>query len=55
MIFIYLVSRVDDGFHHDLHSITYAYEVLGDVLVRVGGLLFPADFINLDMPEDSET
>lgn len=37
------------------HSIAYPYEVLKDILVRVDGLLFPANFIILDMPEDSET
>lgn len=36
-------------------SITYPYGVLEDVLVRVGGLLFPIEFIILDMPKDSET
>lgn len=34
---------------------TYPYGVLEDVLVRVDGLLFPVDFVILDMPEDSET
>lgn len=37
------------------HSITYAYEVLEDVLVRVDGLLFIVDFLILDMHEDLET
>lgn len=36
-------------------SITYPYELLKDVLVRVDNLLFPADFVNLDMLEDFET
>lgn len=35
--------------------ITYPYRVLEDVLVRVDGLLFPTDFVILDMPEDSKT
>lgn len=35
-------------------SITYPYEVLKYVLLRVDGLLFPTDFIILDMLEDSE-
>lgn len=35
--------------------ITYPYGVLEDVLVRVDELLFTADFVILDMPEDSET
>ncbi|XP_050920448.1 uncharacterized protein LOC127138087 [Lathyrus oleraceus] len=35
--------------------ITYSYGVLKDVLVRVENLLFPADFVILDIPEDSET
>lgn len=34
--------------------ITYLYRVLEDVLVRVDGLLFPVDFMILDMLEDSE-
>ncbi|XP_050895776.1 uncharacterized protein LOC127102448 [Lathyrus oleraceus] len=36
-------------------SITYPYGVLEYVLVRVNDLLFPADFVILDMPEDFET
>lgn len=36
-------------------SITFPYGVLEDVLVRVDGLVFPPDFIILDMPEDSDT
>lgn len=36
-------------------SITYPYVVLEDVLVRVDDLLFPADFVILDMPEDAKT
>ncbi|XP_050896670.1 uncharacterized protein LOC127103457 [Lathyrus oleraceus] len=35
-------------------SITYPYGVVEDVLVKVDNLLFPADFVNLDMPEDAE-
>ena len=35
--------------------VTYPYEVLEDVLVRVNDLLFPANFVILDMPEDAET
>lgn len=31
-------------------SITYPYGVLEDVLVRVDGLLFPVNFVILDMP-----
>lgn len=37
------------------HSITYPYGVLKYVLVRVNGLLFPTDFVILDMFEVSET
>lgn len=37
------------------YYITYPYGVLEDVLVKVGDLLFPADFLILDMPEDDET
>jgi len=36
-------------------SISYPYGVLEDVLVRVNDLLFPADFVILDMEEDDET
>lgn len=36
-------------------SIIYPYGVLEDVLVKVDGLLFPTDFVVLDMPEYSET
>lgn len=36
-------------------SITYPYVFLKDVLVRVDGLLFPTNFVILDIPEDSET
>lgn len=35
-------------------SITYPYGVLKDVIVRVNGLLFLADFVILDMQEDSK-
>ncbi|CAJ2642480.1 unnamed protein product [Trifolium pratense] len=35
-------------------SITYPYGVLEDVLVTVNDLFFPADFVILDMNEDSE-
>lgn len=35
--------------------ITYPYGVLKDVFVRVDELLFPVDFVILDMPEDIET
>ncbi|MCI05514.1 hypothetical protein A2U01_0026567, partial [Trifolium medium] len=35
-------------------SITYPYGVLEDVFVKVNNLLFPADFVILDMDEDSE-
>ncbi|CAJ2665138.1 unnamed protein product [Trifolium pratense] len=35
-------------------SVTYPYGVLEDVLVKVNDLLFPADFVILDMDEDSE-
>lgn len=34
-------------------SITYPYGILEDVLVRVGDLLFPLEFVILDMHEDS--
>jgi len=37
------------------HSISYPYGVLEDVLVKVNGLLFPVDFVILDMKEDDET
>lgn len=33
------------------HSITYPYGVLVDVLVKVDDLLFPVDFVILDMDE----
>ncbi|XP_050875912.1 uncharacterized protein LOC127079571 [Lathyrus oleraceus] len=33
-------------------SVTYLYRVLKDVLVMVDDLLFPTDFVILDMPED---
>lgn len=36
-------------------SITYLYIVLKDAIVMVYGLLFPTDFIILDMPKDFET
>lgn len=36
-------------------SIMYPYGVLEDVLLRVDGLLFPDDFIILDMPKNFET
>lgn len=36
-------------------SIIYPHGVLEDVLVRVDGLLFLADFVILEMPEDSGT
>lgn len=36
-------------------SIKYPYGVLEDILFRVDGLLFPVDFVILDMPEDAET
>lgn len=36
-------------------SIKYPYGVLEDILFRVDGLLFPADFVILDMPKDAET
>lgn len=32
-------------------SVTYPYGVLEDVLVKVDNLLFPADFVILDMPK----
>ncbi|MCI90988.1 hypothetical protein A2U01_0112282, partial [Trifolium medium] len=35
-------------------SITYPYGALEDVLVKVNDLLFPTDFVILDMDEDSE-
>lgn len=34
---------------------TYPYGVLEDVLVKVDDLLFPADFVILDMLEGAET
>lgn len=37
------------------HSITYPYGILEDVLVKVNGLVFPADFVILDNLEDDET
>ncbi|XP_050916772.1 uncharacterized protein LOC127131933 [Lathyrus oleraceus] len=36
-------------------SVTYPYGVLEDILVKVDGLLFPADFVILDMPKDTKT
>lgn len=39
----------------DDRSITYPYGAIEYVLVRVDGLLFPPDFVILDMPQDSET
>lgn len=36
-------------------SITYPYGVLEYVLVRFDGLLFPTDFVILDMPDNCET
>ena len=35
--------------------VTYPYGVLEDVLVKVDDLLFPADFVILDISEDAET
>jgi len=35
-------------------SVSYPYGVLEDVLVKVNDLLFPADFVVLDMEEDEE-
>lgn len=35
--------------------VTYLYGVLEDVLVKFDNLLFPSDFIILDMPEDTGT
>lgn len=35
--------------------IIYPYGVLEDVLVKVDDLLFPTDFVILDIPEDSKT
>ncbi|XP_027362544.1 uncharacterized protein LOC113870143 [Abrus precatorius] len=35
-------------------SIKYSYGVMEDVLVKVDKLIFPADFVILDMDEDSE-
>ena len=37
------------------HSVTYLHGVLEDKLVRVDDLLFPVDFVILDMLEDTET
>lgn len=36
-------------------SDTYPCGVLDDILVRVYDLIFPADFVTLDIPEDVET
>jgi hypothetical protein len=36
-------------------SVSHPYGVLEDVLVKVNELLFPADFVILDMEEDDET
>jgi len=36
-------------------SVSYPYGVLEDVLVKVNDLLFPVDFVILDMEEDDET
>lgn len=36
-------------------SITYPYGIFEDVLVRVYDLVFPADFVILDMIKDSKT
>ncbi|XP_038687526.1 uncharacterized protein LOC119986907 [Tripterygium wilfordii] len=36
-------------------SITYPYGIIEDVLVKVDKLVFPADFIVLDMEEDVDT
>lgn len=36
-------------------SIACPYGILKNVLVKVDDLLFPIDFMILDMPEDSET
>lgn len=36
-------------------SVTYPCGVLKEVLVRVDDLIFPIDFVILDMPEDVET
>jgi len=35
-------------------SITYSFGVLEDVLVKVNELVFPADFVILDMAEDED-
>lgn len=35
--------------------ITYPYGVLEDFLVRVDGLLFPVNFVMLDILEDTKT
>jgi len=35
-------------------SFSYPYRVLEDVLVQVNDLVFPADFVILDMAEDEE-
>lgn len=37
------------------HLVTYPYEILEDVLVTVDDLVFPTNFVILDMPEDVET
>lgn len=37
------------------HSVTYPYEILEDVLVKVDDLVFTEKFVILDMPEDVET
>lgn len=36
-------------------SITYPYGVIEDVLVKVDGLVFPADFMVMDIKENSAT
>ena len=36
------------------HSIKHPRGIVEDVLVKVGGLIFPADFIVLDMEEDKD-
>ncbi|XP_050920382.1 uncharacterized protein LOC127138018 [Lathyrus oleraceus] len=39
----------------DDHSVTYPCGILEDVLVKVDDLIFSADFVILDMPEDVKT
>ncbi|XP_050875635.1 uncharacterized protein LOC127079269 [Lathyrus oleraceus] len=38
-----------------VHSIKNAYGIVEDVLVTIGELSFPVDFVIIDMPEDEET